>query len=319
MKRALALAGALAVAALGLSACDGSPPAVTVNGQVFTVSALNQQLAQLTGDKAFVSWFNQQAAANGSAAGGAGPTIGGSGGKDTYNQYFVHQILQLDIDALALQGYLKKHGMAPTQEQIQAARAAQETNSQETAYWQSLPKPISDLLVNFTADQGVLTPAPTDLTTLQQQYQALQPWLFSSVCVIEVSTTDVSSAYGIISAGEAAGAARISGANVCFAQTDLEAQPQAFQTAVLGLTKVGQIADPVKAAYGYEVLQLSSRTVPPLDAGIAQVLASAQGSPQLQSIISTLQVSVNANYGTWTQGCLVEPGYTVQEACGQQQ
>ena len=318
MKRSLALASALGIAALGLSACDGSPPAVSVNGQVLTVAGFNSQLAQWTADKTFVASINtqsqQQAAQQG---GGQAPTVAGQGldgVKSTISSTFVNQVLTFNIQSIALQQYVDKHGGPATAEEVETSRAINE--SSRSAYWDTMPEALRDIFINFVANEGVLTAAPSAAATaqLQQQYQSIQPAIFSSVCLIEGASPDLASAGAVVASGT------VTGAQVCFDQQQFESQPQAFQAAVLGLTTVGQIAQPLKTSFGYQVLELNSRNSPPLDAGVAQVLTAASTSPQqLSTIFAAATVTVNAAYGTWMQSCLVPPGVSAQQACGQQQ
>lgn len=255
MKRLLALTAVAAAAALGLSACDASPPAVTINGQVITVAALTSQLAQWTGDKALVASFDQQAQQN-ATQGGQAQTVAGQGGPGTYSAAFVNQVLQLNIDVTALHQYVEHHGL-PSPVEVETARAYEESNPAQASFWDSLPGSLQALFVGFLADQAAITPAPTNLSQLQQQYASLKTAIFSSVCVLEASTRDLSSARAVTASGT------VVGAQVCYDQQQLQAQPPGLRSAVLGLTRVGQISQPVRTAFGYEVVELKSRNSPP--------------------------------------------------------
>jgi hypothetical protein len=314
VKRLLALTAALATAAVGLSACDGSPPAVTVNGRVITVSALNSQLALWTSDKALVASIDQSAQQN-SSQGSQPQTVEGAGGKGTYSASFVNQVLGFNIESIALQQYLSRRGEVATPVEVETARAYEETNPNRTPYWDTLATPLQNLFVDFLADEGAATAAPTDLSQVQQQYSSLQSAIFSSVCVLETSTPDLDGAKAV------AGSGTVTGAQVCYDQQHLEAQPANVRAAVLGLAKVGQISQPVKTPFGYEVVELKSRNSPPLDAGVAQVLTAASSPPNqvLGTILSSAKVTVNADYGTWASCGLVQPGEDPQQACSSSQ
>lgn len=310
--RVVALAGALGLAAAGMAACDGSPPAIDVGGRVLSVSAFNHQLTEWVADKPLVEQLNESAAGQAAEQGSQAQTVAGAGGSGTYSLSFVDQVLQFNIEVMAVQRYLSAKGKGPTADQLEAARAYEDVNRPQ--YWDQLAAPLRQLFVDDLADLGALTAPPSSTSSLKSAYTQIEPWVFSSVCVIEADAPDLSTAQSVVSSGQ------VDGAQVCFDQQALEAQPAALQSAVVGLTKVGQVSKPVKTSFGYQVLQLASRTAPGLDAGVAQVLTAASTTPPvLGTIIETTHISVNSLYGSWTQDCLVPPGSTVQEACGSDQ
>ena len=315
MKRALrflSLAGALGAASLGLTACDASPYAVKVGGQKLTVNGFNHQLADFTASPAFVQYFNQQAAGSTAAAGGSGgPTVAGAGGQGTYSTAFADFVLNLDIHVYAVHQYVQATGHPATADQMVAARGVLE--QQIPQFWDQFPEPIRDLLVQEDADLAALTPPPSDLSTVQPTYEQFAPYIFSQVCLQIVTGPDQASAQRVIDAGI------VTGSVSCYDQAQLEAQPAEFQAAVLKLSNDGQISAPLPTSYGFEVLQLVKRTGPGLSTGVAQLLASANNAPSTSKIVTAANVKINPMYGSWYQGCLIPPGESAQQACGQQQ
>jgi hypothetical protein len=310
--RFLSLAAALGAGSLGLTACDASPYAVKVGGQQVTVNGFNHQLAQFTASPAFVQYFNQQAAGSTAAAGGTGgPTVAGAGGQGTYSTAFADFVLNLDIHVYAVHQYVQASAHPATSDQMVAARGVLE--EQIPQFWDQFPEPIRELLVQEDADLAALTPVPTDLSAVQSAYQQVAPYIFSQVCLQIATVPDQASAQQTIATGIVPGSVN------CYNQTQLEAQPAEFQTAVLKLGTDGQISAPLQTSYGYQVLQLVKRTGPGLSPGVAQLLASANNAPSTTNIVTAAQVKINPMYGSWFQGCLVPPGESAQQACGQQQ
>jgi hypothetical protein len=279
-----------------LTACDVSPYAAAVGGQVISVNALDHELAQFTADKAFVTDFDSNAAAQAQQNGGQPINVLGAGGPGTYSSQFVSQVLNVDIEIDAVHQYLGAHHQQASPDEVVASRAAQETTG--SPFWNQFPVAIRDLLVEQLADQAALTPIPTDPTSVQQAYAQIQPYLFSSICVEEASAFSSAAAQNIIASGI------VTGTRACLTQTDVEQEPAAFQSAVRGLTTVGQISSAVPTSYGFQVLQLVSRTSPGLSAGVERVLAADTGSgpPLLTNILAAAHVKINPRYGTWAGG-----------------
>lgn len=309
--RYLCLAGVVGAASLGLTACNGSPPAATVGGRVLSVSAFNHQLTQWTADADLVQELNQSAAQSAGQSGGQAQTVVGQG-SGTYSTSFVDGVLERNIEVMALEEYLAGRGITPSADQTVAARAYFEADGGPA--WFDLAEPVRQLFLDQLLTEAELTPAPSDPSSLASDYSQIQPWAFSSVCVIEADAPDLPAAEGVVSSGQ------VNGTRVCYDQQQLEAEPAGVQDAIVGLSAPGQISKPVRTSFGYAVFELSSRSSPGLDAGVAQVLTAAQNPPSsLGGIIDGTRIVVNPMYGTWQQGCLVPPGQSAQQACGSQQ
>jgi hypothetical protein len=292
-----ALAGALAAGSLTLSACDASPYAATVNGHTITVTAFNQQLREWSANQAWVKQFDAQ---NATSRGGSGATVAGAGGPGTYSSAFAADILQDLVDTTAIDQHLSARGIDTTQDQTVAARAVNEYLN--GAAWTRFSPQLRTYLVDQLASEGALAPVPTDTSTLQQPYTAIQPYLFFTLCVNQESAFDKASAQAIISAG------KVRGVEVCYDQQSLEGQSAAYQDAARKLTKPGDVSTAIPASYGYTVVQLVSRTSPGLAAGVKQVISAATNPPAaLTGIVDAAKVTVNPRYGTWSKGQVTPP------------
>ena len=298
--RILSLIGALGAGSLTLTACDVSPYAAVVNGHEISVNSLTSQLAAFSSNKAFVQEFDQSAAAQAQQSGAQPVTVAGSGGTGTYSSAFVARVLGLFVETTAVHQYLQAHGKHATPNQIVAARAVQEISY--GPIWNQFPSSIQNVFVEQLADLGALTPAPADLTQLQSDYSQLEPYLFSSICVDRASAFSLNQAKAIAFTGA------VNGGEVCYSQTDVERQSATLQSALRGLGQVGQISDPVRTSYGYEVLKLTSRDTPGLNPEVASVITADTNPPQdTQSILTGAHVKINPRYGSWANGQVNPP------------
>lgn len=295
--RFVSLIGALAAGAVTLSACDASPYAASVNGQVISVNSLNHQLSSFTSNAQFVQGFD---ASNSTSQGGDGTTVVGSGGHGTYSSTFVAQVLSALIATAAVHQHLVAAGTLPGQDEMVASTAVNEYL--RSAYWQQFPQNVKSFFIQTLADQSVLTPLPTDTSSLVTPYQDIQPYLFSNVCVSQASAFSADQAQQIIASKT------VTGAVVCYDQSQLEAQPQAFQTAVRNLVNVGDISSAIKTSYGYQILQLTRRDTPGPSAGVLRVIVAAEQPPSaVNGIVGAARVKVNPQYGSWSRGQVTPP------------
>ena len=287
--RIVSVAAALAAGSLGLTACDASPYAAKVNGHVITVNSFNHTLAQ---------WSSNQAVAQSFQSGGV--NVVGAGGPGTYSANFASQVLTTLVNADIIHQYLASRGHPATAEEQITARAIAEV--QDAQIWGQLSPALRDFLVQELADEGALAQAPSDPTTVQSDYQVIQPNLFSSVCVRQASAFNQAEAQSIASSGQ------VNGSPICYDQIALDDKSQALQTAVRGLAAPGDVSQPIKTSYGYVVLQLVSRDTLPLDTQVEQVLAARTAAPaEVTTLLSAAHVHVNPAYGSWSNGQVNPP------------
>ena len=292
------MAGALAAGSLTLSACDASPYAASVNGYTISQLSLNNQLKQWSSNRTWVASFDS---ANSQQNGGSGATVAGSGGANTYSSTFVADILDNMIQVRIIHQRLAATGKLPTADEVVASRAVNEFL--RANYWAEFPSSLRQFLVEQLAEQAPLTPVSSDTATLKSAYSQITPYLFSSVCVISASAFDQARAQSLASGGN------LTGAPVCFSQTDFEDQPAALQKAVQKLS-VGQTSSPIPTSFGYQVVKLVSRQSPGFTEGVQRVLSVATASsvaPSVTALIKSAHVKVNPAYGTWSNGRISTP------------
>lgn len=301
MKRLLgsiALTGALAAGSLGLSACDASPYAASVNGQTISQLSLNHQLQEWSANRTWVASFDS---ANSQQNGGTGTTVAGTGGSGTYSSTFAADILDNIVQVTLIHQHLAATHNLPTADEVVTSRAVNEFLRSD--YWDEFSPSLRQFLVEQLAEQAPLTRISSDTATLKSAYSQIKPYLFSQVCVVEASAFNQSDAQQLASSGN------LQGAKVCYDQADFENQPRDFQTAVSKLN-VGQTAQPIHTSYGYQVVQLASRQSPGFTPGVQRVLSVATASsvpPTVTKLIDSAHVKVNPAYGTWSHGRITTP------------
>jgi hypothetical protein len=296
-KAFLLLVGA-AAAALTFSSCDASPYAASVNGHDISVAYLYNQLKQWSANRAWVTSFDS---ANSSANGGSGTTVAGSGGPSTYSSTFTADILDTIVEFDIVHDYLEAHGRQPSPDELIAARAVNEYLRAD--YWEQFSPALRQFLVEQLADEALLVPRSTDQATIRSAYSQIEPYLFSQVCLDEASATTQAAAEVL------SFSAKVNGVTVCFDQAALEGEPAGFRQAVLKLSP-GEVSQPIRVSYGYQVVQLVSRKAPGLSAGVEQVLSAATATsepPALSRLLSGAKVKVNPEFGTWSKGQIVPP------------
>jgi hypothetical protein len=293
----LSVVGAVAALALGLTGCDTSPYAATVNGQVITVAALNHQLAQWASNQTWVQGFNQ---ANSQSQGGDGTTVAGTGGAGTYNSKFAAAILSNMVGVTAVSQHLKATGNLPTQDEMVASRAVNQYLRSQ--YWTEFPQDLRTFLVQQLAEQGALAQVPANTSQLQGPYSQIQPYLFSKICVLQASAFSQAEAQAIVASGT------VNGAQVCYDQATFEEAPAQVRSAVQKLTNPGDVSPAVPTSYGFVVLKLVSRDTPGFSPGVQRVLVAATSQvAAVTQIINTASVKVNPAYGTWSNGQVSPP------------
>lgn len=288
--------GAVA-AGLGLTACNGSPYAASVNGQVVTVAALNHQLAEWSSNATYVSDVDK---ANSTAQGGSGVGVFGAGGPGTYSSAFVANILGYNVNFDILAQRLSATHQLPGQDVLEAARAV---NEAQASYWSAFPASLRNFLVDDLAYEAALVPSSASASALQSSYTKVKPYLFSQLCIRQATATTLAAADKLAAGG-------FVGSVSCYDQAGVEAQSLAWQAAALKLAANGDVSAPVKTAYGYAVLERASRTSPGRTPGVDRVLSllSAQSEPtQLTALVNAAHVKVNPAYGTWSNGQITPP------------
>jgi hypothetical protein len=305
-RRFLVGAAAAAVCALVASGCDTSPVAVSVNSQQIKQTAINADLRAYAENPAFVKAYDSQT----SSSGGASPTVAGVA-KGTYSSSFVAGVVNSEVETTALHQYLAAHNNLPSAELVADARAWQ--SYLDSPYWLGFSASFRAQLAQETAEESQFTPVSTKTSALQGAAKQAEAYLYSYACVRQVAFSvndadgNVDYAASLAAAHKALAASPTlsGGALTCYTPVKLEGQGQSFYNTVLHL-KVGTATAPQKTAFGYQVVELFSRTPLPLDADMKRVIsliaAEENGSSATkleQNILTSAKVHLNPQYGTW--------------------
>jgi len=321
----IVLAGLLAGA---LSSCSTAPSAASVNGQSISEQQLDAQLEAWSSSPAFVQSENQTFAEEAAQAQSQGrsnvptETVQGAGsGPGTYGMYWTTIELSDMITGLAVHQYLVDHGKAPSALQLAAAWASEYAES--PTIWEQLPPQARAGAAYLDAEYALMTGRSGAASEATSFYKAREPYFWSQVCLTAVQVS-VPGAHGSIDMGASkhqaeklAGqlASRSSspsvpangGARYCDTPEQLIEQSPGFrdQVGALAPGQVTILAEP----YGYQVVQVRSRTQIPLNAETAGAInvVAASGGVQVQlngnttviDLLKKANVDVNPAYGTW--------------------
>jgi hypothetical protein len=291
LPRLLAGAAALLAVSLTATACDSSPYAAKVNGQVIKQAALSAELRAWARNTDYVSAFN--------SSNSSGVTVAGQAA-GTYNTMWVGYILDGIVAAEAVHQQLAATGQRPTPA---TEAAAQSVDAIGQPGWPRFSPAFRQVLVSRLADEATFIPASAPTATLQGLYNQYRPYFFTQVC------TDEAAAFTKSQAASLAAAGLPNGTPTCYNQAQFETQSTAFQSAVLGLG-VGKVAAPIPTSYGFRVVKVVSRQVQPYSADVGRVLSvvSAQSaSPALTSLLAKTRVQINPAYGTWKSSQVTPP------------
>jgi hypothetical protein len=342
------VAAFVAVLTLGtaLSACSTSPPAASVNGEVITEAQLAQNLTGWARSPAYVTAFNEaskQQAAQYAAQGQQVPafTVEGTGsGPGNFGLEWTTGRLTALVSALAVQQYLQHRGASPSG--LQRAAAFSSEQAADPQVWPQLTQQLRSEVTHAAADLALVQTGTTDLKTAESFFKAHASYFWSQVCLttVDVSvpgpngTTDMTASRKQAEAvaaqlsgapGTATQTPVTGGARYCLVPAQLIQQPPAFAQEVNALQPGG--AGIIPASYGYQVVQVRSRTAIPFDepvaavidvvalgAGISATSWPVQGDANdtgLTRILKAAKVDVNPSYGTWTTA-LPAPPYIPQ-------
>ena len=300
--RFVAAAASLAALSSVVTSCDTSPYAASVNSQVIKKTALDAELGAWAGNKQYVSAVDSSSSSSGVTVVGDAP--------GTYNNGWVSSILTNIVMATVVHQRVVSTGRRIDGTAMEAARAVSEISQ---IGWDSFPASFRDTLVLRLAEDAAVTPLAVNSQTLGEVYSQYRQYFFTRVCVRQAA------AFSSAQASRLSSEARIAGIAVCYGQADLESQPASLRNAVMTLA-VGKVSAPLRTAYGYVVLQVSSRQSIPLSIELQRTISvailNAQGlsNNAVNGLLIKAKVKVNPAFGTWSSGQVVPPRAPGQSA-----
>jgi hypothetical protein len=339
----VAIAGVLGA---GLSACSTAPPAAMVNGQVISQTELSQNMQWWASSPAYVASFDQASKAQSAQYASQGETVpaftvaGTGSGPGNFGLPWTVGRLTLLVSGVAVHEYLAKRGESPSYLEHSAAWAGEEASIPQV--WPQLPQQLRSSVADEGAELAMVQAKPANLTTALQFYKQNLASFWSQVCLTSVDvsvpgphgTIDMAASQkqatavaAALTAASAGGATPTvgNGARYCLSQEQWIMEPASFRQVVYGLApgKTGLVSQ----SWGYEVVQVRSRTLIPFNSQVATVIGvvalgagptaytwPVQGDTSdtgLTRILKAADVTVDPAYGSWTTA-LPSPPYIPQ-------
>ncbi len=329
-----------------LSACTTSPPAASVNGQTITQTELAQNLRMWASSPAYVAAFDHASKVQEEEYAAQGETVpafsvtGSGSGPGNFGLPWSTGRLTLLVSWLAVHQYLQRRGEAPSYLEREAAWSSEEAAAPQV--WPQLPQKLRSSVVEADAELAVVQSKAPNLKSAEEFYKANQSSFWALVCVtsIDVSapgaggTVDMAASQkqaqavaNELTAAANGGPAPTAGtgARYCLTPEQLIQQPAVFRQEVNALApgKAGLVAQ----SWGYEVVQVRTRTLIPFNPQVASVIGvvslgagtvaytwPVQGDASNTGLIRILKaadVKVDPSFGSWTTA-LPAPPYIPQ-------
>lgn len=295
----------LALLGLGVSACDTSPYAATVNRQVLSSSTLNADLRNFSANTKLVSALSSQ-----------GAHVWGATTSSYSNTFVAGQLTTL-VDARVVSQYLAAHHLRPSTELLDATRAVEQLTYGPD--WTGFSPAYRDSIVQRDADHALIEPLVIGSSTLRQTYAQYRSRFWSETCVraltitanrangsvdLPASEAQAERLVNSINRRNSAAAARAvrGGTYGCYTPRQLENQPFGYD--VLGV-RTYHASRPTRQSFGYRVLVVTRRDLLPLHPAVAMALngyyieAGDAVDTKLNHLAQAASIQVNAAYGSW--------------------
>ncbi len=325
----LSLMTAAGVVSMGLSGCGSAIDyAATVNGSVISRTTVDQELADISRNKGYVAQID--------APGAPGPFEGAT--KGSYNKAFVAILLNQQIKFQVIHQRLVADKSLPTPAQISDARSQVVSQFTQTIF-DAFPARYQNLLVGqqAEADNFIKTVPSTDVSdaALNQYYQSHLADYQTEACVRHILIADkgtngqidfsaslthanqvaaqlaggadfaalaksVSQDNQGTGGGSAAQGGSLTGSATdgCFTNQDLQQLIAPFAQAVVSLP-VHKVSDPVRTQFGYHLIEVTARSIEPLDATVKADIQQRLALARLNTLIKSARVKVNPEFGTF--------------------
>lgn len=308
-----ALMAVLAVACGDSETVTGGPFAAKVNGDTISTDAVEDELAAIAANDQYVG-----------AIEASGVTVRGEG-EGTFDSAFVAQILTRQIAFLLISQEIDELGLEVTEADVESARNAVSAQVGGQEVFDAFDQSFQDLLARRTAEVSVLQAGLAEIPAGAEAARAFYDEnrdLFAEACASHILLETEEAANDVIAriqgGADFAEIARTesidtgSGAN----GGDLGCAPRGvyvpeFEDAIFE-SPVGEVVGPVATQFGFHVIRVDERTIPPFDEiqdEVANRLAQ-QGEQAfgefIQEAFDTAEVEVNPRFGSWATG--VQPG-----------
>jgi parvulin-like peptidyl-prolyl isomerase len=328
--RALRLVSAfapLALVGVALSGCGAiSPSAASVNQTVISRASLDRELNDIHQNPRYVQVLQSQ----GGQLSGNGP--------GTFTQAFVASTLNQQLRYALVHDELVRRHAVPDAQAVSAAeqQVPQEFSDQQGSFFNQFPASYRTTLAQRQADVMALEKALGTDQADQQYYDAHQGEFATEVCVRHILLAQKDAAGSVDFAASKTQAAKVkaeldaggdfatlarsvsqdnqpggsasdggkltgSAADGCLTANDLNQLVSPFVQAVSELP-VNQVSAPVQTQFGYHLIEVTSRQVPPYGPDLQSTAAQGVFIDFLRGALQKATIKVNPQFGTVDRG-----------------
>lgn len=324
----LAALGATVLLAVALSSCTSTLGyAALVNGTAISQASINQQLADISANKQYVQLIDQP--------GGTGPVTGATAG--TYNKAFVAQLLDQQVRYEIIRQKLAAVHAVPPPAKVASAKS-EVAQAFPSGVFAAFPARYQNLLAGQQANADAFVTAVAGNVSpdaLNQFYQSHLADYATEACVRHILIADkdasgqldyaaslvdaqkikamldsgadftaLAKQYSQDNQGTNGGSAAVGGnlqgsaSDGCLTSSDLQQLITEFAQVVTSLP-VNQVSAPVKTQFGYHLIEVTKRTIEPLDATVTTDIQRRLAGQALTKLVASAKVKVNPEFGTF--------------------
>jgi parvulin-like peptidyl-prolyl isomerase len=305
---AAALGSALVLLVVLATACgSASPYAARVNDKTISEDALVGELRSIAANEAYLKQVESQQQVKGT-------------GQGTFDSAFTALALTRQIYYVLIADELKSRNLTVTDADLAAARAAVIDQLSGEPVFAAFSKSYQDDLVRRQAALDVLTVSVNGMESVDKAaraYYAANPNDFATACVSHILVPDEAQANAIrgrLAAGEDFAtvakaeskdtASAEKGGNVgCDITKETGFVPEFLLAAFT--QPVGEVGAPVKTEFGYHLIKVDSRTVPPYEQVATQARRKVTEAGQdkvlsvLEEAVQGSKIEINPKYGSF--------------------
>jgi foldase protein PrsA len=302
------LAAAFVLPLIVLAGCgDGATPsAASVNGEDISEADFDAELRAILDNDQYVALIEEQ-----------GVTVKGEG-EGTLDNAFVAQVLTRFIAFELIRQEIDERELEVGDDDLDDARQSVSEQVGGEEVFDAFPTSYQDLLTERTAQVAVLESDLAEASTDPEEYYEENPDLFEQACAHHILLETVEAANDVIARLEG-GASFEEIASAESVDTGSGAQGGDLGCAPRGVYvpefdeavfegPIGEIQAPVESQFGFHVIRVDERNLPPF-AEVAEEVAQQllqQGQEAFNTFISEAfadaEVEVSARYGTWSAG-----------------
>jgi PPIC-type PPIASE domain len=324
-RRLVATAAGAALVAGCLAGCTSTLGyALVVNGTAISQNKINQELAEIASNKMYVTYIEQ----------GGTVTVKGSGGAGTYNKAFVAALVNEQVSRAIIRQQLVALKALPPASALTSAKS-EATQEYPAGIFAAFPAAYQTLLATEQAEADAFVHAAAATMaagTVEQYYQAHQNDYDNEACIRIIQIADKNGAGQIdatasqlqaqdiksqldaggdfaslakqFSADNGQGGSAAAGGNLSGSAPDGCLDAQEIQTVLstapaVASLPLNQVSNPVLTQTGVYLIEVTSRSVAPLNATVTLAIDQQLASARLNSLVAKAHVKINPEFGSF--------------------